>query len=179
MGPNRVEVIIDGQILTLLSDEEEAYMQKIALHVDKKINEMKVADTNKFFGDNFRVLLASLNITSDYFKALKQYEDLQELQTEYNEHISELQQENKALSEQIRDIQTQISDTKQKHAREMRDMQIKLANTEADLEEYITTFDAIQKEERRNVVNFQDNKQEKKDKKDRQDRTSRREAVGQ
>ena len=70
---NRVTVNIAGQSYTLLAVEDQAYVEKVAAHVDAKINEtMKGSRTSLLDA----AILTSMNLADDHFKDLDTAENL-------------------------------------------------------------------------------------------------------
>ena len=168
MGKNRVEVVIDGQIITLVSDEKEEYMQKVALYIDKKLTEIKTSKSNKPVSEHLRTLLISVNIADDYFKAQEERRSLEDTHEAYVNEMGRMEEENSLLTEKFHELQAQLNHLREQHVREIgqlqeenarlvevsRDLQEQLQNARNELEEYISTFDVQQDEERPNVVNF-------------------------
>lgn len=123
MEKNRVEVVIDGQIITLVSDEKEAYMQKVALYIDKKLGEIKSSKSNKPITEHLRTLLISVNIADDYFKALEQYNSLNNTHQTYVREMGLLQEENILLSEKLHELQAQLSYVREQYVKEVGQLQ--------------------------------------------------------
>ena len=109
MEKNRVEVVIDGQIITLVSEEKEEYMQKVALYIDKKLSEIKSSKSNKPVTEHLRTLLISVNIADDYFKALETKQTLQSSHETYVTEMGRMQEENILLSEKFHELQAQLN----------------------------------------------------------------------
>ena len=155
MEKNRVEVVIDGQIITLVSDEKEEYMQKVALYIDKKLSEIKSSKSNKPVSEHLRTLLISVNIADDYFKAVEKRRVLEDTHEAYMNEMGRMQEENILLTEKIHELQAGLSHTKEVNSREItqlqeenarlvdlsRDLQEQLQYARNELEEYISTFD--------------------------------------
>ena len=175
MEKNRVEVVIDGQIITLISDEKEEYMQKVALYIDKKLSEIKSTKSNRPVSEHLRTLLISVNIADDYFKAVEKRRVLEDTHEAYMAEMGRMQEENILLNEKIHMIQAQLNHAKEITSREAgqlqeensrlvdlsRDLQEQLQYARKELDDYISTFDGQQmeqldllREERQNVVNF-------------------------
>ena len=123
MEKNRVEVVIDGQIITLVSDEDEAYMQKVALYIDKKLGEIKSSKSNKPVSEHLRTLLISVNIADDYFKALDKYQSLEDTHDAYIHEMGRMQEENYLLTEKLHELQTQLTYGREQYTREVRQLQ--------------------------------------------------------
>jgi len=157
MEKNRVEVVIDGQIITLVSDEPEAYMQKVALYIDKKLGEIKTSKLNAPISEHLRTLLISVNIADDYFRALEKQMNLEETQDIYVSELGHMQQENALLAEKLHELQAQLSYVREQYVKEVGDLQTQLSQARVELDDYINTFDGQKeglKAERQNVVNF-------------------------
>ncbi|MCL1998537.1 MAG: cell division protein ZapA [Turicibacter sp.] len=108
MEKNRVEVVIDGQIITLVSDENEEYMQKVALYIDKKLAEIKSSKSNKPVTEHLRTLLISVNIADDYFKSVEKRRVLEETHEAYKNEMNRMQEENILLTEKIHELQSEL-----------------------------------------------------------------------
>ena len=121
MAKNRVEVVIDGQIITLVSEEKEEHMQKLALYIDKKLSEIKSTKPNKPVTEHLRTLLISVNIADDYFKAVERRQVLEDTHQAYIHEMSRMQEENTLLTEKLHEMQAQFS-----HDREHRDKELSL-----------------------------------------------------
>ena len=93
---NRVCVTIAGQEYTLVATEEADYIQKVAGHVDAKVQEV-------LFGAKVSMVdgavLAAVNIADEYFKEVEAAENLRRQLKEYLEEATKLE-----LSEAKREI---------------------------------------------------------------------------
>ena len=118
MDKNRVEVVIDGQIITLVSDEQEEYMQKVGLYIDKKLNEIKSTKSNKPVSEHLRTLLISVNIADDYFKAVEKRQALEDTHEAYVHEMGRMQEENILLTEKLHELQAHISHQREQHVNE-------------------------------------------------------------
>ena len=67
-----VDVKIMGQKFTMMSDEPEEYLFKVANYVNKKIEEMQSRTTT--VGVSNLAILAALNIADDYFHSKDELE---------------------------------------------------------------------------------------------------------
>ena len=174
---NRVEVVIDGQIITLVSDEQEAYMQKLALYIDKKLSEIKSSKSNKPVGESLRTLLISVNIADDYFKSLEKHQGLEKTHENYMNEMGRMQEENLLVTDKLQELQGQLSHVREKYVSEVnelqeenarltevnKNLQEQLQYAREELDEYISTFDDgenegdVLQDEIQNVVNFNPN----------------------
>lgn len=71
------EVIIGGKVYTLSGYEGEEYLQKVAIYINNKINELDAVEAFKRFPADMKATLVHLNIADDYFKAKSYIEKLE------------------------------------------------------------------------------------------------------
>lgn len=120
---NSVEVIINGEVITLMGVESEEYIQKIARYIDKKVStllrEKKSLGTNAFM----KTLLVSVNIADDLFKEREKVQLLDAELAKYMDEMGKMQEENFLLTEKIKEMQMQLFSAKR------------------ELDEYIEVFD--------------------------------------
>lgn len=95
---NKVTVSIAGQTYTLVATEDEGYMEKVAAHVDAKVQEV-LNDSHVSLVDGS--ILGALNIADEYFKEVEAGENLRRQLKEYLEEATKLKME---LSEAKREI---------------------------------------------------------------------------
>ena len=95
---NKITVSIAGQSYTLVAAEDAAYMEKVASHVDAKVQE--VLDGGKVSLID-GAILGALNIADEYFKEVEASENLRRQLKEYLEEATKLKME---LSEAKREI---------------------------------------------------------------------------
>lgn len=95
---NKITVSIAGQDYTLVAAEDEAYMQRVAQHVDAKVEE--VLENGRFSLVDGAVL-AALNVADEYFKEVAASENLRRQLKEYLEEATKIKLE---LSEAKREI---------------------------------------------------------------------------
>ena len=95
---NRVTVTIAGQEYTLVGTEDVSYTEKVAAHVDAKVQEV-LDGTRASLVDG--AILAAVNITDEYFKEQQASENLRRQLKEYLEEATKMKLE---LSEAKREI---------------------------------------------------------------------------
>ena len=117
-----IQVLIGGKIYTLSGYESEEYLQKIALYINNKMEEMDQIPNYRRLGVDMQKTLLELNMADDYHKAKKQVEmleaDIEEKdKTEYDLkhelisaqiHLEEADKEIERLKDEINDLQKQI-----------------------------------------------------------------------
>jgi len=122
----RIEVVIDGKVLTLVSDHSEAYMQQVASYVNKKIAEVNRAAAGQPINDTQRAIKMYLNIADDYVKMQNEYAGLAPLQKEKEVIARKMVMQDKRM----RQLQT-----------ENEDLKTQLRQKCEELDEYIRNFD--------------------------------------
>lgn len=127
------EVIIGGKVYTLSGYESEEYLQKVAIYINSKINELDAVEAVKRFPADMKATLIHLNIADDFFKAKAYIEKLEkeietkdkelydlkhdliscQIKTENDEKtIKELEEENKQLMLDIARLEAASEETK-------------------------------------------------------------------
>lgn len=95
---NRVTVTIAGQEYTMIADQDEAAVAKIAAHVDARVTEV-LDGSHLSLADS--AILAAMNIAEEYFKEAESSENLRRQLKEYLEEGAKVKTE---LSEAKREI---------------------------------------------------------------------------
>ena len=127
------EVIIGGKVYTLSGYESEEYLQKVAIYINNKINELDTIEVVKRFPADMKATLIHLNIADDFFKAKAYIEKLEkEIETKDKEiydlkhdlissqikaesdekTLKELEEENKQLMLDIARLEATLQETK-------------------------------------------------------------------
>ncbi len=95
---NRITVSIGGRDYTIVAEEPESYIRKVAAHVDQKMDEiMKEAHASLVDA----AVLAAMNTSDDYYKAMETAENLRGQLKDYLDEAARAKQE---LSEARREI---------------------------------------------------------------------------
>jgi len=105
---NKVDVVIDGKIINLRSDESPDYLQKVALYVDQKIELLKGKNLSAVVDERLRTLLIALNIADDYHKVNDQLVKLHTTCAKFSMEIAELNTEVDFLKEQVRKLKQDL-----------------------------------------------------------------------
>ena len=87
---NRVTVTIAGQEYTLVGTEEASYTEKVAAHVDAKVEEV-LSGAHVSLVDG--AILAAVNIADEYFKEVEAAENLRRQLKEYLEEATKMKLE--------------------------------------------------------------------------------------
>lgn len=97
MKNNKVTVTIAGVSYNLVSEEDTAYMEKVAAHVDEKLRELDGSGISTTEAG----VLTALNIADEYYKALATGEHLRAQIKDLLEESAKLKAE---ISEKNREI---------------------------------------------------------------------------
>ncbi|MDK2800726.1 MAG: cell division protein ZapA [Clostridiales bacterium] len=125
---NKVNVRINGKDYTIVGIETEEYIQKVALYIDKKMNQ--IISSNNKLSTSMAAVLTAINVGDDYFKCLDAMDNLQnQLQQctqeldESNAQLHQYKKENEALKQEVQQLR------------------IELVKKETELNDFINTFD--------------------------------------
>lgn len=101
---NKIEVNIGGTNYTLVADEDEAYVRKLAAHADEQIRAIRKGSSYSF---SESAVLACVNMADEYFKLKDEADSLRQKIKEYadenadlNLQLSKTRQENYRLQNQ-------------------------------------------------------------------------------
>ena len=117
-----IQVVIGGKVYTLGGYESEEYLQKIALYINNKMDEMDQISNYRRLSVDMQKTLLELNMADDYYKAKRQIElletDIEEKdKIEYDLkhelissqiHLEEAEQTIEELKNEINELQKQI-----------------------------------------------------------------------
>ena len=117
-----IQVVIGGKVYTLSGYESEEYLQKIALYINNKMDEMDQISNYRRLSVDMQKTLLELNMADDYYKAKRQIElletDIEEKdKIEYDLkhelissqiHLEEAEQTIEELKNEINQLQKQI-----------------------------------------------------------------------
>lgn len=119
---NRVYVRIAGNEYILCGNEPADYIQKVALYVDRKTDEIMKA--NHTLSTSMASVLTAVNVADEMFKVKDIKESIQTELEQMKKALQEIKQEKEALARQL-----------QKANEENRQLVIELTKREAELAE--------------------------------------------
>ncbi len=90
---NQTQVIIAGKIYTLSGYESEEYLQRVATHLNSKINELRALEGYQRLSPEMRSTLLELNLADDYFKMKSKVDESEQGLSEKDKDIYELRHE--------------------------------------------------------------------------------------
>ena len=135
---NKIEDIIGGRVYTLVGKEPEEYIQRVALYIDKKMSEIKKAESSRKLSTSMIATLTSINVADDLFKLIEKINSsdikVEALEDELKEKDKQLQ----VYQKELREIQQENTTLKNK----LHELQLEIKKSELELEEYINIFDS-------------------------------------
>lgn len=103
MGTKKtMEVLIDGKLYTLATQDSGEHVQRIINYFNSKIHELKKSPSYKRMTKDYQNILLSLNIADDLFKTREQVNALKEQLAKKDKDIA-------ALKERIEEIELKQS----------------------------------------------------------------------
>ena len=105
---NDVEVIIKGKQYTLSGYESSEYLQKIANHINDKIAEFKEQDGYLRLDTEMKNILLAINLSDEYYKALKDSNDIKKENEEMEKEIFDIKHEMLTMQSELDKANGQI-----------------------------------------------------------------------
>ena len=127
---NESKVLIGGNVYTLSGDESEEYLQRVALYMNKKMDEVRNSENGKKLNTRLQSVLLAINIADDYFKMKTQTEEQENLETKLNEDLKNIAVKKDELLKQCEE--------KDKEIEELRNS---IKHYKKELDEYIQLFE--------------------------------------
>ena len=110
----KMNVKIGGVEYTIVSTEEDEYVQKVALFVDRKMNE--ISNINGRLSTSMVAILTAINFSDEYLKTLSDLDNLREQILKYAEEVREkttlceqLGRENESYKRELHRLQIEIA----------------------------------------------------------------------
>jgi len=127
---NKVEVRIGGMDYILVGEESEEYIQRIALYIDKKMNEISRA--NNKLSTTMSAVLTAVNVADDFFKAQEKNELLTKELEQLKKELEHLKRDNEQLTEENSFLVGKNTS-----------LQLELAKREAELSEVRNSYERV------------------------------------
>ncbi|GMQ60014.1 hypothetical protein AN1V17_44140 [Vallitalea sediminicola] len=138
MSPkNNTKVIIGGNVYTLSGNESEEYIQRVALYINNKLDDLKASENGQFLNTRLMSILLAINIADDYFKAKESTDSLERSFKLKDELILEKEREIERLQDTVHKLEIDKNRLIERSDKLEEDME----NYKAELDEYIETFD--------------------------------------
>ena len=127
------DVIIGGKVYTLSGYESEAYLQKVALYLNNKMNELEVLEDYRRLSADMRATLLELNVADDYFKMKEQAEKLEEDLDARNKEIYDLKHELVSAQLKLETLENSLEESE----KENKELLLTKTKLEAELEDLL------------------------------------------
>jgi len=124
---NKIEVRILGKDYVVKGLESDEYIQRVALYIDKKMNE--VSRTDHRLHTVMVAVLTAINVADDYFKSIDSFKELQE---ELKGKTDDLEKTKVGLKEALEEISTLRE--------KLTEQQFELVKTKTELKDLLTNF---------------------------------------
>ena len=116
MSPkNNTKVLINGNVYTLSGDESEEYIQRVALYINNKMDEIKHSDNGQLLNTRLLNVLLAINIADELFKERdlnnlmkEQSRDQDQVIENLKEQIFKLDQEKSGLVTKITLLENEV-----------------------------------------------------------------------
>lgn len=116
---NNTKVLIGGTVYTLSGEESEEYIQRVALYINNKMDELKHSDNGQMLNTRLLNVLLAINIADDLFKERDDVEaKLSELTAKDEEiealkaEMAEIQLSKTSLNDQIKNLENAVQSYK-------------------------------------------------------------------
>lgn len=131
MSPkNNTKVLIGGTVYTLSGEESEEYIQRVALYINNKMDELKQSNNGQMLNSRLLNVLLGINIADDLFK---ERDDNQI----HLDKILDKEQEITTLNEQLASKDKVKSDLEKK----ITELENAIQSYKKELDEYIEIFE--------------------------------------
>lgn len=134
---NDTTVLIGGNVYTLAGAESEEYIQRVALYINNKLEEIKKSDNAKKLNTRLMSVLLEINLADDYFKAKGKIEDLEKIIKAKDDIIKSLEQDVVSLQIKLEELDGE----KSKFNQRIEALKTEIDSYKAELDEYIEIFD--------------------------------------
>ncbi len=131
-------VLIGGERFTLAGDEGEEYIQRVALYINNKLDEMRKSENARQLNSRLISVLLDINIADDYFKAKAHGDSLETALADKIKRIEDLEQENLRMQVAMDDMVLE----KARLTAQMEVLKKDADKCKAELDEYIEAFDS-------------------------------------
>lgn len=128
--PKKYQVIIGGEVLTLVATESESYIKRLGQYLNKRTGEIERSKLGTTISNHTKMQLVMINIADDYFKEIEKNSEckgkLNKAEFEMAGQatlIEKLKEENGLLANKILSLENELE------------------NAKRELEEYIEAFD--------------------------------------
>lgn len=127
---NNTKVLIGGTVYTLSGEESEEYIQRVALYINNKMDDLKQSDNGQRLNTRLLNVLLAINIADDLFKEKDSIE-------QYKERLHQKDKEIELLKEQIDALDSE----KSSYDNKIQELENIVQSYKKELDEYIEIFE--------------------------------------
>ena len=127
---NKIEVKIQGKDYVVKGIESDEYMQKVALYIDKKMNE--VARTNHKLNTGMVAVLTAINVADDFFKSAQCCMEVKKELKEKSEELDKTKASLKNALEEVAILREKLTE-----------QQFELVKTKTELKDLLTNYHRV------------------------------------
>lgn len=139
MSPkNKTKVLIGGNVYTLVGDESEEYIQRVALYINNKLDDLKSSENGQLLNTKLMNIFLAINIADDYFKEKQRVLELERDLRLSNEKIADLEKEVRTLHHELENSKSELF----KMHNKVEKLEEEAENYKSELYEYIETFES-------------------------------------
>lgn len=124
---NKIEVRIQGKDYVVKGIESDEYMQKVALYIDKKMNE--VSRTNHRLNTAMVAVLTAINVADDLLKTADAYNQSKKELKEKTEELERTKASLKAALDEVASLREKLTE-----------QQFELVRTKTELKDLLTNY---------------------------------------
>lgn len=138
-------VLIGGERFTLAGDEGEEYIQRVALYINNKLDEMRKSENARQLNSRLISVLLDINIADDYFKAKAHSDSLETALQDKIKRIEDLEKENLRIQVAMDDMVLEkagLTTQMETLTAQMETLKQDAHRCKAELDEYIEAFDS-------------------------------------
>lgn len=106
VNANRITVRINGKDYTLIHDETDEYVHRVAHYLNTKIIEASKIGLHQ--GEATPVVLSALNVTDELFKSQKNFNTLKNEIKRMMDEYEKLKKQNESLEEQLIEMSEKV-----------------------------------------------------------------------
>lgn len=131
MSPkNNTKVLIGGTVYTLSGEESEEYIQRVALYINNKMDNLKQSDNGQQLNTRLMNVLLAINIADDLFKERDEIKKIADEVAGRDQTIEELKERLADKDAEKAELSTKISE-----------LENVIQSYKKELDEYIEIFE--------------------------------------
>ncbi len=127
---NKIEVKIHGKDYMVRGLESDEYIQKVALYIDKKMNQ--VSKNNSRLNTAMVAVLTAINVADDFFKTM---DSLEKTKTELKDSSEELEKTKASLKDALEEVAVLRE--------KLTEQQFELVRTKTELKDLLTNHHRV------------------------------------